>query len=175
MLDPEGRLLVVNPFDHEPFDRFKSRDGYDMYRVEDGWVSVGGTRDGGGFSTTFFGAGCLPWGGWVFFPVVDRVVAGSIDLPIEGRHWQQNGEAWPGRCDPSRLNPSSTTWDWLPGFAFGGVNDSPLKRLDALRTIAGRRAVLRCRRTSRCRTPQTSPTWSLPRRFARRALPAPFG
>jgi hypothetical protein len=138
MLDLRGRLLVVSTFDFEPFGRFKAwGDGYDIYVVRDGWASVGGTRDGGGFSTTFFGAGCRPWGGWVLFPAANPVVGGGIDLPIAGRYWQQNGEAWPGRCDPSRLPLSSTSWDWLPGFAFGGVNGSPLKKLDALRSIHG--------------------------------------
>jgi hypothetical protein len=138
MLDPHGRLLVITPFDHEPFDRFKaSGDGYGVYAVRDGWASTAGTRDGGGFSSTFFGVGCRAWGGWVFFPATDPIVAGSADLPIEGRHWQQNGEAWPGRCDPSRLRPSATSWEWLSGFAFGGINGSPVKRLDALRSIHG--------------------------------------
>ena len=138
VLDAEGQLLIVNPFDHEPFDRYKaSGDGYDLIRVRDGWVSISGTRDGGGFSTTFFGAGCRPWGGWVSFPATDPVVAGSADLPISGRHWQQNGESWPGKCDPSRVNGSLTSWDWLPGFHFSGVDGSPAKILDALRSIHG--------------------------------------
>jgi hypothetical protein len=138
VLDLRGRLLVVNPFNYEPFDRFKaSGDGYDIYRATGGWVSGAETRDGGGFSTTFFGAGCRPWGGWVFFPTIDPVVAGSADLPIEGRYWQQNGEAWPGQCNPLHLRPSSTSWEWLPNFAFGGLNGLPVKKLDALRSIHG--------------------------------------
>ena len=44
-------------------------DGYDDYRVADGYVSGGGTRDGGGNRQSFFGPGCKPYNGWVFFPV----------------------------------------------------------------------------------------------------------
>jgi hypothetical protein len=73
----------------------------------------------------------------VFFPATDHIAAGSVELPLVGRHWQQNGETWPGRCDPSRLHPSSTSWEWLPAFPFGGIDGSPLKKLDALRTIHG--------------------------------------
>jgi hypothetical protein len=138
ILDLEGRVLVVNPFDYAPFAGFEpARDGYDIYRVEGGWASAGETRDAGGFSTTFFGADCRRWNGWVFFPATSRVAAGSAELPIAGRYWQQNGEIWPGGCDPSGLRPSLTSWVWLPGFAFGGVNGAPVKRLDALRSIHG--------------------------------------
>ncbi len=137
MVDLQGRLLIVTPFGHEPFDRFEPYDGYGLYRALDGWASTEGSRDAGGFSTTFFGAGCRPWGGWVFFPATNPVVAGSVNLPIAGRHWQQNGEAWPGWCDLWRLHPSSTSWGWLPHFPFGGVNGSPVKRLDALQSIHG--------------------------------------
>lgn len=137
VLDLYGRRMIVNPADFGPFDRFAEADGYDIYRVRDGWASAQETRDAGGFTTTFFGAGCRPWGGWVFFPATAPIAAGDGQPPIEGRHWQQNGEAWPGPCDPSRLRASLTRWEWLPGFAFGGVHGNPVKKLDTLRSIHG--------------------------------------
>ena len=36
--------------------------------IRNGWVSASGTRDGGGYSQTFYGSGCTPYNGWIFFP-----------------------------------------------------------------------------------------------------------
>lgn len=138
--DLGGSLLIVNPFDYEPFDRFKSwRDGYDIYLVKDGWVSAGETKDGGGFSTTFFGANCRPYDGWVFFPasVFESPEPGRVEMPIHGNYWEQNGESWPGACPSSYQMHSLTTWDFVKGNSFGGVGGNPVKTLDTLRSVHG--------------------------------------
>lgn len=138
--DLGGDVLIVNPFDYEPFDRFKSwEDGYDIYRLKDGWVSGGETEDGGGFSTTFFGANCMPYNGWVFFPasVLEMPAPGRVEMPIHGVYWEQNGESWPGACPSSYQTHSLTTWDFIKDFPFGGIGGNPVKRLDAIRSIHG--------------------------------------
>src|SRR5437588_11645344 len=57
-----------------PYGTFEAGDGdgYDLYSIHNGWVSVGGTRDGGGYSQTFWGSGCTDYNGWVFFPTSFR-------------------------------------------------------------------------------------------------------
>ena len=69
-----GEVVSANDFDFdysEPYGVMHpgDGDGYDVYRVANGWVTGGDTRDGGGYSQSFFGADCKPFGGWVFFPV----------------------------------------------------------------------------------------------------------
>src|SRR5579884_52981 len=60
-----GTVVSINPFAFEP-DRFSaSLDGYDVYRIDDGWTSVQETRDSGGFGITWFGANCKLYNGWV--------------------------------------------------------------------------------------------------------------
>jgi hypothetical protein len=137
----DGRIIVINPFDHAPFDQFKPwRDGYDVTMVRDGWASAGGTRSRL-LGTTFFGAGCKPYNGWVFFPVSaldGRLIrAGEAEMPIRGVHWERNGEPWPGPCPARYATDSWTSWEPLPAFRFGGIGGTPLKTIDAIRSIHG--------------------------------------
>ncbi len=53
-----GNVLSIDPFDFEPDRLSASLDGYDVYRIDDGWTSVEETRDSGGFGITWFGANC---------------------------------------------------------------------------------------------------------------------
>lgn len=161
---PNGKVLSINPFGFEP-DRFSARlDGYDIYRVDEGWTSVEGTRDAGGFGITWFGADCKLYNGWVFFPLSDLtptgLKAGQVNMPISGVYYEKNGEHWPGNCVPApKASPAKaasgelchpgascpskdyetplTTWEFLPNYPFAGIGRNPVKRLDAIRSIHG--------------------------------------
>lgn len=113
-----GTVVSINPFGFEP-DRYSARlDGYDVYRIDDGWTSVEETRDSGGFSITWFGADCKLYNGWVFFPMGDLtssgIKAGQVKMPISGVYWEKNGEHWPGNCPSAsqataKQSPSTAT------------------------------------------------------------------
>lgn len=159
-----GTMLSIDPFDFEPAGTNAALDGYDVYRVDAGWVSVEETRDSGGFGITWYGAHCKPYNGWVFFPLGDLtpsgIKAGQTKKPISGVYWEKDGEHWPGKCptyqaslaqaDPGELLcypgancPSKqfqeplTTWDFIPKYPFAGVGNTPVKRLDTVRSIHG--------------------------------------
>ncbi|MFP5232341.1 MAG: hypothetical protein ACLGQX_06875 [Acidobacteriota bacterium] len=136
-----GEILIINPFDGEPYDRYEPHDGYDIYRIADGWASVGETKDGGGFSTTFFGANCKPYNGWVFFPASalasSQFKSGEAKMPIDGNYWEHNGESWPGKCPAAYNENSLTTWEFLHAYPFGGIGGNPVKRIDAIRPVHG--------------------------------------
>ena len=137
----DGHEIVVNPFHHAPFGPFDAkRDGYSITVVREGWTSSGGTRSKLR-GTTFFGAGCRPYGGWVYFPVSDLdghlIKPGEAQVPIKGVHWELNGEPWPGRCPSDYQTKSWTSWEPLPGFKFGGIGSIPIKTIDAIRSIHG--------------------------------------
>lgn len=163
--DLNGKLLSINPFDFEP-DRFSARlDGYDVYRIDDGWTSVEETRDSGGFGITWFGANCKLYNGWVFFPMADLtpagIKAGEVKMPISGVYWEKNGEHWPGNCPsasqasatqsapegqmchPGASCPSKdyetpiTSWEFIPNYPFAGIGNNPVKRLDTIRSVHG--------------------------------------
>lgn len=73
MLDKTGNPLAVGAMDFgydRPYGTFEAGDGdgYDLLTIRNGWVSASGTRDGGGYSQTFYGSGCTPYNGWIFFP-----------------------------------------------------------------------------------------------------------
>lgn len=160
-----GKVLSIDPFDFEP-DRSNARlDGYDIYRIDDGWASVEGTRDNGGFGITWFGAHCKTYNGWVFFPMADLtpsgLKAGEAKMPISGVYWEKNGEHWPGicpstsqasatqsasgqqLCHPGASCPSKnyeeplTSWEFIPNYPFAGIGGNPVKRLDTIRSIHG--------------------------------------
>ncbi|MGH7046426.1 MAG: hypothetical protein ACREE2_08555 [Stellaceae bacterium] len=143
------RVVVANDMDFDytaPYGMMHpgDGDGYDLYRVVNGYATGGGTRDGGGFSQTFFGPDCKPYGGWVFFPAsflrsLHPGASGRGIFPIRGRYWEQNGEAWPGLCEPDRgfSRDTLTTWRFVPDYPFGGHNGAPLKKIDAIVSTHG--------------------------------------
>ncbi len=160
-----GTVLSIDPFDFEP-DRSSARlDGYDVYRIDDGWTSVEETRDSGGFGITWFGANCKTYNGWVFFPLADLtpsgIKAGEAHQPISGGYWEKDGEHWPGHCVSTAKGPATqtlsaeqlchagascpskdfeeplTSWEFLPNYPFAGIGSNPIKRLDAIRSIHG--------------------------------------
>lgn len=135
-----GERVSLNPFD---FGENHTGNGYDVYCVRDGWASVSDTRDGGGFSTTFFGkqgSVVVPWSGWVLFPIQflsGGLKPGSAKMPIAGRYWEHNGEPWPGQT-PTNLFPNSeTSWRMLKDCQFGGANGNPAKKLNAIQSVHG--------------------------------------
>lgn len=145
ILYTDGSEVIMNPFDFAAptYEQFKpDGDGYDIYIIRDGYASAPETRDGGGFSTTFFGAGCKPYNGWTFFPVsalsAGSPTSGTLVMPIVGTYWEHSGQAYPGTCDPSSLSNSQVDWQMIPQFQFGGnVNGSSVKSIDTLQAIHG--------------------------------------
>jgi hypothetical protein len=136
-----GEIEVVSTFDRVPFDHFKpDRDGYSLTVVREGWVSSGGTRSRN-LGTTFFGAGCKPYNGWIYFPVSalnGRLIdPGDASLPIGLDHWEKNAEPWPGRCPAPLAADWVTSWEPFSGFAFGGPGAATSKSIDAIRSIHG--------------------------------------
>jgi len=159
-----GTVLSIDPFDFEP-ERYSARlDGYDVYRIDDGWTSVEETRDSGGFGITWFGANCNIYNGWVFFPMADLtssgIKAGQAKMPISGVYWEKDGEHWPGNCQsasqaaPTKPTPEEschpgascpsknyetplTTWEFIPNYPYAGIGNNPVKRLDTILSIHG--------------------------------------
>lgn len=139
-----GGVVSANDFDFdysEPYGVMHpgDGDGYDVYRVANGWVTGGDTRDGSGYSQSFFGADCRPFGGWVFFPVdflreLRPGAQGRTMAPIRGVYWEQAGQAWPGRCEQGEGFSTSTltTWSFSPEHEFGGLGGRKSKRIDAI-------------------------------------------
>jgi hypothetical protein len=150
IIDVHTRTVVsANDFDFDYFEPYGTMhpgdgDGFDLYWVADGYASGGGTRDGSGYSQAFFGPDCKPYGGWIFFPVsflgsLKPGSAGRGIFPIQGVYWEQNGEAWPGRCAPDRgfSRDALTTWEFVPVYPFGGQNGAATKRIDAIVSTHG--------------------------------------
>jgi len=120
--------LVVSELDFyydRPYFTFEAGDGdgYEVYRISNGWVSATQTRDGGGYSQTFYGSGCTPYNGWVFFPTsilptLSASTSGSTTAAIMGDYWEQNGQSWPGVCNGfSTFNRNTiTSWQFTPQF-----------------------------------------------------------
>ncbi len=139
-----GGVVSANDFDFdysEPYGVMHpgDGDGYDVYRVANGWVTGGDTRDGSGYSSSFFGANCKPFGGWVFFPVdflrdLRPRAQGRVMAPIRGSYWEQAGLPWPGRCESGKGFSTSTltTWSFSPLHQFGGLGEHKSKRIDAI-------------------------------------------
>jgi hypothetical protein len=142
--DLSGNPLVVNEYDFDyfqPYFTFEAGDGdgYDLYSIRNGWVSATQTRDGGGYSQTFYGSGCTPYNGWVFFPTsilstLSPDTSGSTTMAIMDDYWERNGQSWPGVCNVfSNFNRNTiTSWEFKPQFAFGGINGAPIKYIDTI-------------------------------------------
>jgi hypothetical protein len=142
VITTDGREIVVNTYDNLPYGPYAAdRDGYDITLVRDGWASISSTRTRNEPGITWFGSGCRPYGGWVLFPVSalseSSIEPGEARVPMRGIHWERNGEAWPGHCPTSYSSTALTSWEWVPGFKFGGIADTPVKTIDAIRVIHG--------------------------------------
>jgi hypothetical protein len=119
-------------------------DGFDLYRVANGYATGGGTRDGSGYSQTFFGSDCKPYGGWILFPAaflrsLRPNATGRGIFPIRGVYWEQNGQPWPGGCTPSQgfSQDTLTTWEFVPRYPFGGHNGTATKYIDTIVSTHG--------------------------------------
>jgi len=150
MIDVHTRTVMsANDFDFDYFEPYGAMhpgdgDGFDLYRVANGYATGGGTRDGSGYSQTFLGPDCRSYGCWIFFPVsfLHSLRSGGPGrgvFPIRGVYWEQNGEAWPGRCTPDRnfSRDALTTWEFVPAYPFGGQNGAATKRIDAIVSTHG--------------------------------------
>jgi plastocyanin len=137
--DPRtGTTIAVMPFDFEPHGTYNladASDGYDIYGVQNGLVSGFNTQDGGGYSTTFFGANCTVGDGWIFFPSSGFLNAGSRTDQISGVYWQQAGQSFPGNC-PTGYGDSGTSWE-VKNYTFGGKNGSRQKTMETILSIHG--------------------------------------
>lgn len=98
---------------------------YDLYRLQNGWVSNAATRDNSGLNQTFFGSTngvATPYNGWVDFPLTFLGAFGlsaHANLPVRDIHWEQTGLRWPL---PLQTAPTSTTtqttWSLKPLYTF---------------------------------------------------------
>jgi hypothetical protein len=150
IIDVHTRTIVAaNDYDFDYVDSYGSMhpgdgDGFDVYRVTNGYTTGGGTRDGSGYSQTFFDPDCKPYGGWVFFPVsflrsLRSKAASRGIFAIRGVYWEQNGEPWPGGCRSGQdfSWDTLTTWEFAPAHQFGGVNGAVTKHIDAIVSTHG--------------------------------------
>ncbi|MGE3758595.1 MAG: immunoglobulin domain-containing protein [Pseudobdellovibrionaceae bacterium] len=140
LLDNSGGPLYLHNFDYFPFNEYNQHsgsDGYDVYKIADGVVSVSNTKDGGGYSTTFFGAGCKPYGGWVIFPSTGFLTGGQNYWPISGVYWEHTGQASPGSCPAGYSTNTLTSWNYLTVMSFGGINGNPTKAMQTIVSYHG--------------------------------------
>jgi len=149
VIDNSGNPLAVHLVDFgydRPYGTFEAGDGdgYDLLVIRNGWVSGTGTRDGGGYSQTFYGSGCTPYNGWVFFPTsflqgLTPSSSGQSTVAIRDAYWEQSSQNWPGTCNAftSFNNSTITSWEFMPTFAFGGLNGAPTKYIDTIVSTHG--------------------------------------
>lgn len=140
LLDAAGRPLYLHDFDTTPFNEFNlysGSDGYDIYSLIKGNVSFSNTRDGGGYGTTFFGAGCSFGNGWVLFPQQGFSSAGQGYFPISGVYWEQNGQSSPGMCPSGYSTNTLTSWGPRTTYDFGGVKGNPVKAMETVISFHG--------------------------------------
>jgi hypothetical protein len=128
--------VYMHTFDFPPFGEFNlydGSDGYDVYKVLNGFLSVVNTRDGGGYGTTFFGAGCSQGDGWRLFPTTNFLSTTERQSvsAISGVYWEQSGQSFPGNC-PSGYGQTTTLYQLVRGKSFGGMVGNPVKIMDAL-------------------------------------------
>ena len=149
-----GQTLYVNPFifnktsavqpDYSQFGVW-SGDGYDLYEIQDGLVSAGETRDGGGFSQVICGlsgGNADPFNGWVFFPqsfLSASSGGSSASSSIYINYWELAGVPWSTPCSStaSSYGQPIDSWSYIPAFQFGGSEASSLKTIDTIRSIVG--------------------------------------
>lgn len=134
--DKNRATIFMHTFDYSPFGEFNlydGSDGYDVYKVMNGFVSVVNTRDGGGYGQTFYGAGCSQGDGWRLFPTTNFLSVNERETvsSISGVYWEQTGQSFPGGC-PTGYGLTTTLYQWIPGKSFGGINGHPTKTMDAL-------------------------------------------
>ena len=146
----DGAPIIVAPFDTlnsegTSVSSFRTwADGYDVYTIRDGWVSVSETRIGTGeFGTSFMGAGCKNRNGLILLPASFPNVSsfnGRAMLPVAAVAWEINNEVWPGACPTQYVTDQITTWTLLRNLSFGGISNVPPRELDAIVTTVGMRA-----------------------------------
>lgn len=99
---------------------------WDMYRIQNGWVSNATTRDGSGFNQTFFGNSsgtATPYNGWIDFPVsflsAPSTTAATANVPVHDVYWELNSLSWPLPAQsPPTSTSTQTTWKMIDGYTF---------------------------------------------------------
>lgn len=134
--DKNRAPIFMHTFDFPPFREFNlydGSDGYDVYKVLNGFVSIVNTRDGGGYGTTFFGAGCTQGDGWRLFPTTNFLTTSEQQTvsAISGVYWEQSGLSFPGNC-PGAYGQTTTLYQLVQGKSFGGMFGNPVKTMNAL-------------------------------------------
>lgn len=140
LYNSEGGINYIHTFDYFPFNEFNQHsgsDGYDIYFVDDNIVSYSNTKDGGGYSSTFYGSDCTVGQGWVLFPVDNFLTPSEDYWPIAGVYWEQDGENYPGQCPSGYSTDTLTVWTLESDFQFGGINGNAVKYMDALISYHG--------------------------------------
>ncbi|MCI4677314.1 hypothetical protein K9U39_00045 [Rhodoblastus acidophilus] len=133
LVDKKGAPLYVRDFDWGPkFNTFfNNTDGYDVYSIANGWISIAATKAGDAAGVTFFGANCTIGNGWLSFPENDFLRGGITTSAIAGVYWEQKGQTFPGACTQV-TNRTTTQWELKKDVTFGGVRKNPRKTMDAL-------------------------------------------
>jgi len=132
LVDTKGKALYFRTFDWAPFDRLDNNtDGYDVYALQDDWVSISATKDGASYGSTFFGANCALEGGWLSFPTQNFLRGGEARSVIAGIYWEHRAESFPGSC-PGSFETTQTDWRLQPNVMFGDIINNSTKQMDTV-------------------------------------------
>jgi hypothetical protein len=114
-----------------------SSDGFDYYAVDSEWLSIPGTRDGGGMGQEFFGPNCRIGDGWVLYPIQDFLAGGHAKTEMAERYWEQSGMSYPGECPVRYGTPAFTFWELKRNMRFPGTHGNPPKVMDTIVSYHG--------------------------------------
>ena len=110
-------------------------DGYNVIRKRNDWIVQNNTSDGGGFGTTWATDNCEV-GGWAIMPTNNFLAPQHKLAPSIGLiAWQRMGISYPGPCAQSFSKPGYITSEIIENFTFGGLGETPIKKMDTLRVI----------------------------------------
>jgi hypothetical protein len=104
---------------------FPGHSHWDLYRIQNAWVSNAATRDVSGLNQIFFGntsGTATPYNGWIDFPVTYLSNPGatqSTNVPVSGLYWEEQGLPWPVPAQPAPTSlGTQTTWQFNPAYTF---------------------------------------------------------
>jgi hypothetical protein len=99
---------------------------WDLYRIQNGWVSNANTRDASGFNQVFLGNNsgtAMPYNGWIDFPVsffsALTTTPAVANVPVHDVYWEQSALSWPlPPQNPPTSTSTQTTWKMISGYTF---------------------------------------------------------